>query len=80
MSAKHRRTIRLRGVRSSILLEHEFWAYLETARRERELSMTRMVDIIVDGAPVGQRCSAIRVWCLRDAMAVAEHARLEPAQ
>ena len=64
-----RRTLRVDGVRTSVKLEPEFWAYLRMAAWSRGLSLSALVGEITAAAPAAaNRASALRVWALAHAV------------
>ena len=64
-----RKTLRFGGVRTSVKLEPEFWAYLGMAARSRGLSLSALADEVVAASPAAaNRASALRVWALAHAV------------
>ena len=59
------------GHRTSVSLERAFWSALEDAAREEAVSITSLVSRI-DGEREGNLSSAIRVFLLQRAQAVAD--------
>ncbi|QMW21729.1 ribbon-helix-helix domain-containing protein [Sandaracinobacteroides saxicola] len=58
-----RRSVTLQGHRTSLALEPEYWAELDAAARDRNLSRNALVAEI-DEARTTLLASAIRVWLL----------------
>jgi predicted DNA-binding ribbon-helix-helix protein len=62
-----KRSVSIKGHRTSIALESEFWAVLDTAASERGLSLPRLIGEI-DRARLstgGNLASALRVFALK---------------
>ena len=69
-----KRSVSLRGHRTSLALEPEFWSALDAAASERGASRAGLIAAIDDArAGTGQPLSsAVRVWLLRQASARSE--------
>lgn len=66
MNTLVKRSVSLSGHRTSIALEPEFWAVLETMAQARKLSLARLIGEIDDGrTPDRALASALRVAALR---------------
>jgi predicted DNA-binding ribbon-helix-helix protein len=66
-----KRSITLKGHRTSIVLEPEFWAAIERAARKRQVSLAGLVAEIdaerTRSESAGGLASALRVFALREA-------------
>ena len=63
-----KRSFTLAGHRTSVALEPEFWAALETRAAERGLALSKLVLAIDAERPAGRKlASALRVFTLRQA-------------
>lgn len=75
-----KRSISIRGHRTSILLEPEFWAALDAAALRRKVSLPALVAEIdqarMKSSPAPGLASALRVFALAEMQA--SGARLEP--
>lgn len=69
MAGPRKRSLTLRGHRTSVSLEAEFWAALEAAARAEGLSVNALCARIDEARGPGTAlASAIRVWLLGRAL------------
>ncbi|MDB5438970.1 MAG: hypothetical protein JWM33_1397 [Caulobacteraceae bacterium] len=64
MAPLHKRSISLSGHQTSLALEPEFWSVLETAARQQEASLARLLLRIDQGRGERPLASACRVYAL----------------
>ncbi len=64
-----KRSLTIAGHRTSIALEPEFWAALETIAQRRALRLTTLIEEIDRSRESPNLSSALRVAVLRDAQA-----------
>jgi predicted DNA-binding ribbon-helix-helix protein len=62
-----KRSLTIAGHRTSIALEPEFWAALETLAQKRDLRLAVLIEEIDRGRATPNLSSALRVAVLRDA-------------
>ena len=61
-----KRSVTLKGHRTSLALESDFWAVLDQAAEERNRSLASLISIIdARRDPEDALSSAVRVWALR---------------
>ncbi|ADZ69796.1 ribbon-helix-helix domain-containing protein [Polymorphum gilvum] len=61
-----KRSLTLKGHRTSLALEPEFWQVLDETARSRKASLASVVDAIDGERPPEQALSsAVRVWVIR---------------
>jgi predicted DNA-binding ribbon-helix-helix protein len=64
-SPVRKRSIEVRGTRTSVSLEEEFWAELQAMAASRGLTMERLVGEIDAARVHHNRSSALRIYALR---------------
>lgn len=68
MAADLKRSLTIAGHRTSLSLEPEFWAALNTAAKAESKSLSKLVGEIDQARGERNLSSAIRVWLLAKAM------------
>jgi predicted DNA-binding ribbon-helix-helix protein len=63
-----KRSFSISGHRTSVALEPEFWAELETEAREKTLSLAALVALVDAGRGSCNLASALRVHVLAEAL------------
>ena len=60
-----KRSVVIRGLKTSVSLEDEFWSGLKRIAEERETTLANLVEEIADKRANGNLSSAIRIHVLR---------------
>ncbi len=60
-----KRSVTLKGHRTSVLLEPEFWAALDDIIAQKKTSLARLVEEIDDTRGAANLASALRVYVLK---------------
>jgi predicted DNA-binding ribbon-helix-helix protein len=68
-----KRSFSISGHRTSVALEPEFWAALETEAREKTLSLAALVALVDAGRGSRNLASALRVHVLAEALEKGGH-------
>jgi predicted DNA-binding ribbon-helix-helix protein len=63
-----RKSMLVAGVRTSVMIEGDFWEYLESLAAERRVSLPALVNEVAAAMPPGHGlASALRVFALAEA-------------
>jgi predicted DNA-binding ribbon-helix-helix protein len=63
-----RKSMPVAGIRTSVMIEGEFWGYLEQLAAERRVSLPALVNEVAAATPPGRGlASALRVFALAEA-------------